>query len=152
MEARDILTAAEIDALRSGYDGAALSKMAADAIAGAHAPARGFLDFVTGTFYGKESDLPPRDRELVLITLFAARESSLFLGVHIYWGLMEGLTPATIAQALLLAGAYQGLPVFNESIGVLAKTLTALKELLTPSTGVGAANVIAALAKILGSR
>ncbi len=57
----------------------------------------------------------------------------LFLAIHIYWGLMEGLSPADIGWTQLLTGAYEGIDKYSNGVSVLSTTLTAMKSVL-PAT------------------
>lgn len=61
--------------------------------------------------------------------MLAGRQEALTLGVHIYWGLMEGMTSDEVAHTLVLAGAYQGVPVYATGLLVLEKVTGLLKGL-----------------------
>ena len=70
----------------------------------------------------RSTPLAPRDRERCLIVMLAERHQTLTLGIHIYWGLMEGLHLPEICQTLLLAGGYSGIDTYSMGLR-LSETL-----------------------------
>lgn len=129
----EILTAEELEALRADYDPKLLSDVATKALVDKF-PASGlwvntiqkilFKDPENG---GKPLlDLGGRERELCLITLMSAQHLGLELGIHVYWGMMEGLEPGQIAALMTLVGVYAGLSRFEAALSVMTKTMKAL--------------------------
>jgi alkylhydroperoxidase/carboxymuconolactone decarboxylase family protein YurZ len=128
-----ILTKQELKALRGAYDASLLSDLATQAVVDKF-PASGLW---VGTiqrilFEDPENGGKPLlqigapERELCLIALMSAEGMRLELGVHIYWGLMEGLKPKQIAALMTLVGVYAGLDRFNAALGVMTTALRAL--------------------------
>ena len=97
-----------------------------------------YMDAIQEAFYGA---LPPddaawprsllsvKDRERVLIALLGARAERLFLAIHAYVGLMEGISPDEVAHILFLAGIYGGVSSFTAGIDTVVKVLEVLEAL-----------------------
>ena len=97
----------------------------------------GFLRTLEEQFFRRASDQTPeqyrefaRQRESQLITLFliSSRGQGFFLSIHVYWGLMMGLSPTEVVRQLLLVGMYGGIPVLNAGQMTLERTLLYLKR------------------------
>jgi len=129
-DVREILGEPELARLRAGYDRDAMNRAALDALISPFPPARAFAEFVVGHFYDAER-WPPDRRELCLITYFTVEGGNdhVNLGTHIYWGLMEGLSPEVIGDTILLASVYSGIDNYTNGIGVLRRVLTVLREI-----------------------
>jgi len=157
-----ILTAAELAAFRSGFSIERLNQLARLAV-GAQFPAAlptlnmmifthtgGPIEGAQAPSAGALSELPSpsllsgQERERVIIALMTANplDTSL-LAIHIYWGLMEGLSPEEIAWTQLLTAAYCGIDKFTIGQKTLATTLLAMRSCL-PRTDVD--SVLAAIA------
>lgn len=81
-----------------------------------------------------ESSLEPRDRERCLIAIFTSHDQEGYaMPIHIYWGLMVGLSVREIADTVALAGGYGGLPVFINGMDRLASVLAFLAEAAGPT-------------------
>ena len=52
----------------------------------------------------------PKDRERCLIAILASRDAGLNLALHIYVGLMEGLSPMDMADIIFLGDLHGGRP------------------------------------------
>jgi len=149
----EILTSEQVDAIRKGYDRELMNRAAAHAIVSPYPRAQAFADFLTTHFY--DSDRWPGDRrEQCLITYFTSHSAgnAFNLGVHLYWGLMEGLDVPTIADTILLTSAYAGIDNYSNAIGVLKKVLTLLSSLVTsedPEKAVACANVVGKIRALL---
>jgi hypothetical protein len=97
----------------------------------------GFIDTLEAQFYQRASNQTPeqyrefaRQRESQLITLFLvySRGQGFFLSIHVYWGLMMGLSPTEVTRQLLLVGMYGGIQVLNAGQMTLERTLLYLKR------------------------
>jgi hypothetical protein len=148
-----ILTPEQIDAFRGGFDLKWLNATALATVAGQFHGAVPTTQMLLDTFFVQpfpyqhptghgpgapippiHAEIPPKERERVVIALFTGMPfSNLFMAIHIYWGLMEGLTPNDIAWTQLLTSTYRGINVFTNGVGVLASTLNAMKSVL-PAT------------------
>jgi alkylhydroperoxidase/carboxymuconolactone decarboxylase family protein YurZ len=135
-----ILTAEELEQLRKNYDSAAIVSASMDSIVGAYSGAAGFMDVLSKQFYTDPSQprsepgvsslsFDPAARERILIAVLTIRlgGQGRFLAVHLYWGLMVGLSVQEIADQLLLIGMYVGLPNFTASIATFQTLLKELK-------------------------
>ena len=67
-------------------------------------------------------------RELILISVLGRQGNAYFLAIHIYWGLMEGLSVSAIANTLLLTSWYEGISLWSAQSGTLRTTLDVLKQ------------------------
>lgn len=124
----EILTAAELQALRAAYDADAVLALKVRVTSSsfpAHAP---WAEAIRDTFYS-EGSLTPAQRELSLVTLLAYRGPALPFATHVYTGLMEGLSVAEICGAIGLAGCYAGLTAYTEGMAVVRKTLNVMKRM-----------------------
>jgi len=66
------------------------------------------------------------NRERCLVTLLAAHGNAFQLAVHVYVGLMEGITPEELADLVFLAGIYAGIARMTESLDTANATLEVL--------------------------
>jgi alkylhydroperoxidase/carboxymuconolactone decarboxylase family protein YurZ len=169
-----ILTPEQLDAFRRSYSNAWMNEKAYASVAGSFLQAGPTEQLVIATWTtprwpdaphlgparlpppgtpinavpSMPTELPPKERERVIIGLLTANPtSSMFLAIHVYWGLMEGLTPAEIGWVQLLTGAYEGIDKYSNGVGVLAQTLNAMAALYASDpTKIGSAEVFGALA------
>jgi alkylhydroperoxidase/carboxymuconolactone decarboxylase family protein YurZ len=79
----------------------------------------------------KKAELNESDRERCIIALLAVQGGQFTLALHIYLGLMVGVSPQEIAHVLLLSGVYGGVNRFADAMFVHVKTLTELNKLTT---------------------
>jgi alkylhydroperoxidase/carboxymuconolactone decarboxylase family protein YurZ len=111
---------------------------------------REYIDAIEHAFYPKDGadsvsspepfTLSIRERELCLIVLLSTHHSQHNLAVHIYLGLMEGISPQEIGNLLLLNGVYSGVPAFANGLRTAAMTLIALARAATENTAEPADN------------
>jgi alkylhydroperoxidase/carboxymuconolactone decarboxylase family protein YurZ len=93
-----------------------------------------YIADIRQAFYDSGAPMKPRDRERCLIAVLAARDAGLNLALHIYIGLMEGLTPQEIADVIFLGGVYTGVDRISDGLGALVKTLATLKNVSNGGT------------------
>ena len=74
-------------------------------------------------------ELDPDDRERCIIALLASQGAQFTLAMHIYLGLMLGVTPQEISHVILLSGVYTGAGRFTDGMMVNLKTLQTLADL-----------------------
>jgi ubiquinone/menaquinone biosynthesis C-methylase UbiE/alkylhydroperoxidase/carboxymuconolactone decarboxylase family protein YurZ/uncharacterized protein YbaR (Trm112 family) len=99
---------------------------------------REYITAIGNAFYGplpddritKRDELSTADRERCLIALLAAQAADGNLAVHIYLGLMNGLSTGEIAHILFLAGTYSGVNMLNNALNAEIATLKVLKGLV----------------------
>jgi len=133
-----VLSNEEVTSLRSGYDRSVMNALVERSISGIHPPAAPWMGFIMSELYGPDAALDPRDREILVIGLLAGRREFGTLAVHLYWGLMEGLSPAELAQVLTISGTYTGVSNFVQGTRVAHRTLGLLKEHAVTDTSVPA--------------
>jgi alkylhydroperoxidase/carboxymuconolactone decarboxylase family protein YurZ len=93
--------------------------------------AQAYTDAINDVFYGplpldtatSRSLLSEQDRERCVIALLASQGGGGTLAIHVYIGLMVGLSPKEIGHILLLAGVYTGVNRFAVAIFDTLKTL-----------------------------
>lgn len=128
-----ILHPDEVRALRQGYDAELLSNLATQALVSKF-PASGLWVHTIQRILFEDPDnggrplldLAAKERELCLITLMSAQHLGMELGVHVYWGIMEGLEPKEIAALMTLVGVYAGLSRFEAALTAMQKTVRAM--------------------------
>ena len=113
---RTLITADELARLRAAYDSKAMNEGARKATSAPFPPSSTFVDAVINTFYGPSAVIPAVRREQVLIAIIASHAGMRrILAVHLYWGLMEGLSIEEICATLLLVGTYDGIDNYSEA-------------------------------------
>ena len=85
------------------------------------------------------------DRERCLIAILAGRGADLNFAIHVYMGLMHGLTPEEIANVLFLVGVYTGVDNFAQGLKAEVTVLETLATVAADGASLGAAAVLAAL-------
>ncbi|WP_224364562.1 hypothetical protein [Hyalangium versicolor] len=137
----EILGSRELQKLRDHFDEAVLCDMAR--VLGKKLPdSKWFVDGILDQFYSK-AKLPVTEeykqfaarRESQLITLFLvfSRGQGVFLGIHLYCGLMMGMSPEELTQHVMLVGVYGGIAVLNTGLTTLERLFTLLKGLAAPN-------------------
>ena len=124
-ETHELLSDEALATLRAGYDAELMLRMATTALTAVDPEARDLLRFVDERLY-RTARMAPIDRERCIITLQVAQGHAMPLAMHVYWGLMEGLSVDEVRQIVLLAGTYGGLPTFTAGTFVLKATLALL--------------------------
>lgn len=144
---RTHLTDASVTALVAAYNPKTMLDASRLAVALPFPPNEGYVEWIINNLYDGER-IASKDRERTLIALLASQTtgSSLLLAVHLYWGLMEGLSIAEIADTLALAGVYMGLPHYTAALDTLRDTLKTLREVTAkPGAALDAMSVVGAL-------
>jgi alkylhydroperoxidase/carboxymuconolactone decarboxylase family protein YurZ len=152
----DVLSHDQIAALQAGYhkEPGALADFAVAAYSGLYkAGSPAFSAFVSSAFTHR-GNTPPSlgirgaDRERSIIALLAGQGATSELAIHLYWGLAEGLVVEDLCQIMLLVGGYSGYSRYTTGLGVLARTLGALKGLFPAAGPVAPVAPLDALAAI----
>ncbi len=128
-----VLTQEELDFLKSGYLEGAMMASTRETLGRMHPAATGALaamvDAVYRTDLGPEH---PRNRERILIALLTGHHPAE-LAIHVYWGLMVGLTADDIGQILLATCGYNGVASYTVSLLTVKRTLEVLKAQVAAS-------------------
>lgn len=146
-----ILSPETLAALRKQYSPDFMLAASRGAVAAPHPASAPYVEAVIAGFYNP-TRMPPRDRERVLVALLASQSNapSLLLAVHLYWGLMEGLTVADLADTLGLSGVYTGLGHYTAGLKTLRATLDTMVELASkPDARLEPAVIVATLSSRL---
>jgi alkylhydroperoxidase/carboxymuconolactone decarboxylase family protein YurZ len=77
---------------------------------------------------GLPNRLSTEDRERIILALLASRGGGYTLAIHVYLALILNITPAEIANILLLTGIYTGISNFTNCLFELEKTLGMLRD------------------------
>lgn len=123
-----ILSPRELKLLRLGYDGATAYNMALGSLA---APIPGAGPWVTeaGSYFFKdETHMSAKRRELCVLSMLTTMRAPDQLAIHVYWGLMVGLTVDEVCDALFLGGDYAGIAAFNIAIKTAGLSLASLHQ------------------------
>lgn len=100
-----------------------------------YSDSRPYVQAVLATYFDDarrdpdDFELDADDRERCIIALLAAQGGQFTLAIHIYLGLMLGITLQEIAHVILLSGVYTGVNRFAEGMFVHVKTLQTLAGL-----------------------
>jgi alkylhydroperoxidase/carboxymuconolactone decarboxylase family protein YurZ len=134
----DSLSKHQLLALRDAYQRDTMMGALSKGMPGIDARTTQYIGDIRQAFFNNDSPMKPKDRERSLIAVLAARDAGFNLALHIYIGLMEGLTPREIADIIFLGGIYTGVDRISDGLGALVKTLAALKglsdgEMCTPN-------------------
>jgi alkylhydroperoxidase/carboxymuconolactone decarboxylase family protein YurZ len=113
---------------RSAFDPNRMSSANVAALARAHPKMRAWAEETTATFFGPTSVLSARDRERCIIALLVGTGTPLSLAVHIYWGLMEGITLEEVRETIALVVCYAGLPRCAQGLLVLDRVSRVLVD------------------------
>jgi 4-carboxymuconolactone decarboxylase len=82
---------------------------------------RPFQDFITRYAWGEiwaRPGLTRKERSIVTLTVLAAMQHETELAMHVKAALRNGLTEEQIAEVLLQAGLYAGVPAANRAFAV----------------------------------
>lgn len=118
---RTLLPDAALAKLRQAYDPAVMSAANVGALATAYPPLGPWAAETAGTFFERPGPLSAKDRERCVIAFLALTGPPMSLGVHVYWGLMEGLGVDEICHVMALAACYGGLPKVAQGLIVVEK-------------------------------
>lgn len=95
-----------------------------------------FQDYITSAVWGGIWTRPGLDRptrSAITLAVLTALGHETELALHVRAALRTGLTPAQIAEVLLQAGAYAGVPAANRAFAVAQRVLAELGAEDTPS-------------------
>jgi hypothetical protein len=141
-----ILSDAQVAKLRADYVAEVMLASGRNSVANAFPPAAGYVHWVIGHLYDPAT-MPPKERERCLIALLAQSDPASFtLAIHVYWGLMEGLSVTDILTTLALTGAYAGMQRYATGQATTRRALATLAKLLaTPDARLDPGSIVLAL-------
>lgn len=124
----DTLDDDAIARLRKGYDRALMHGIVKRTLNVPYPPVTPWTDFLMDDLYAHDGALDPAQRELIIISQLCGQALVAPLATHIYWGLVEGLSPAEIAQCIVLSGTYAGAQKYVIGIRVMQQMMNMLAE------------------------
>jgi alkylhydroperoxidase/carboxymuconolactone decarboxylase family protein YurZ len=128
---RTQLSDGSLAVLRGHYDRAAMLQAASSPCSVLYPPLDPWMRETAGTIY-ERSHLAPRDRERCIIALLIAGGGlQISLAIHIYWGLMEGLSIDDVCQTIGIVGAYGGMQRAAFGMAILQRVLALLDNTVT---------------------
>jgi alkylhydroperoxidase/carboxymuconolactone decarboxylase family protein YurZ len=127
----DVLQPEQLEMLRKAYRSEDVIQILSKGIPGLDERTAGYINAIRSAFY-EGTAMQPRDRERCLIAVLASRDAGLNLAIHIYIGLMEGLSPQEIADVIFLGGIYTGVDRISDGLAAEVTTLTALAQVAPP--------------------
>ena len=160
LKVEDLIGADAIERLRDAYDDAEVARLLEVLTPSSYPGAEKIFSSIVNTYYRgldldpDDEDLTPADRQRCVVALQAGRGEELPLSIHLYIGLMEGISPSQLAHIILLAGVYNGVPVAFKGIDVLKRTLASLAALaadVQPNSDVPAMLVLKTLKGAMAS-
>lgn len=128
-----VLTPEDLQALRAGFADERMRALLTQVLRASYAPMAGYLDWFDGALHGSEA-LPPRERERVLIALLCTQPGDAALAVHLYWGLMTGLSETEVVHTLMLCAAYLGVPAYSRAALLFEQVLQLLRARVREGT------------------
>jgi alkylhydroperoxidase/carboxymuconolactone decarboxylase family protein YurZ len=140
----DVLQPPQLEMLRKEYREQDAVQILSSGIPALDDRTAEYINSIRRAFY-EGTAMEPEDRERCLIAVLASRDAGLNLAIHIYLGLMEGLSPAEIADVVFLGGIYTGVDRISDGLAAEMKTLTVLAEVATPPSSCAVAQVMQAL-------
>lgn len=133
-DVRKILPVEGLARLREAWRRApnALTNNARERIVLPYPPAGEGFNVLGDHAFKRVEGIAPKERERCIIAVLTSKdlESGFILPVHLYWGLMEGLDPADIAETLFLGAVYSGIANYLSGIGRFQSILRLLAELV----------------------
>lgn len=148
----DLLTDAELTALRAGYDRKRMVEDVRTTLEVAWPDATPLVESVLVGFYlpqkGGKWRMPPATRERVVLSLLANGAGQPFdVAAHVYWALMEKLSVQEVLDTILLTASYGGVARYTDNFKLTAFVLGLLKGLVAE----GVTDCSAVMARISAS-
>ena len=101
------------------------------AVAGTDTFTEPFQEFITKAAWGEvwaRPGLDRRSRSMITLAVLTAMRAEGEIAMHVRAALGNGLTPADIAEVLLHASVYAGIPAGNAAFAVAQRTLAEVME------------------------
>jgi hypothetical protein len=146
-----VLSSEQLDWLRRDYRNADMVQLLSSGIPGLDDRTAGYIASIRKAFYDASDDImSAEERERCLIAVLASRDAGLNLALHIYCGLMEGLSPQEIADVIFLGGIYTGVDRISDGLATEMRTLAVLAEAAVPPRFLTVMEVVEALKAAFG--
>ncbi|MCB9526544.1 MAG: hypothetical protein H6702_24650 [Myxococcales bacterium] len=146
-ELLEILSDADLAALRAGYDYTVMEAAFTASVIAPYGPGGAWVKAQTDHFYALErmsgEGMAPVDRERCVLAILAPRGGTE-LAIHVYWGLALGLSVRDLLDIFFLAGTYGGVPAYKTGLDSLRAVLPKLKAAVDAGHA-GTAAVLGAL-------
>lgn len=113
-----LITNEQISLLKQGYDDALFFKLAMASLSGPFPQAEPWIEGSGAYFFGTDKNMGRTHRELCTISVLTAMRCPDQLLIHIYWGLMVGLSVNQMADAMFLGGHFGGVAGYNTALKV----------------------------------
>lgn len=123
---RTLLSDEALARLRAAYDSVVMLNANVRAMSETYPPLAAWLRSTGEELFGHGAVLAPRDRERCIIAVLARSSPPLSFAMHLYWGLMEGLSVNEVCATVSLVACYGGLPELSHSTRVLGRVLRVL--------------------------
>jgi alkylhydroperoxidase/carboxymuconolactone decarboxylase family protein YurZ len=128
------LSDVQLATLREAYSREQMTQILSSGMPSSYEPTTAYIDAIRTAFYDRTQEMAPKDRERCLIAILVSRDAGLNLALHIYHGLMVGLTPKEIADVIFLGGIYTGVDRISEGFFAATRVLTVLALLVGNSS------------------
>lgn len=116
----------QIATLKLGFDNALCVKLAMASLSGPIPAAEPWVSGPGDYFFATDRNMGPTHRELCILSTLTALRCPDQLAIHVYWGLMVGLTVNQIGDAIYLGGDYGGIAAYNSAVKAAQITLQSL--------------------------
>jgi len=126
-----VLQPGQLEMLRAQYVDADMIQILSSGMPGLDERTTGYINAIRSAFY-EGCTMAPSDRERCLIAVLASRDAGFNLAIHIYIGLMTGLSPQEIADVIFLGGIYTGVDRISDGLAAEVRTLTVLAGIAVP--------------------
>ncbi len=134
-EVAALLTRRAVRSLRGGYDREVMAATATAALVRDFPESEDYVTAIHDSLFGggegrrsrSLAGLTAKEREVGLIVLLASQRASMELAIHIYWGLMEGITTQEVAGLMMVTGVYAGIGKQTAGMKVMRSALNALQ-------------------------
>ena len=113
--------------LRLGFDGQVAYAMALGSLS---APVPGAAPWVeaSGAYFFKDAaHMSAQRRELCVLSVLTSLRAPDQLAIHVYWGLMVGLSVTQVGDAIFLGADYAGIACFDTGLKVAKAALSNLE-------------------------
>ena len=146
-----VLLDGQLEILRQAYSEADMTQILSSGIPGLDKRTASFIGTIRQAFYDtSQRTMEPKDRERCLIAILASRDAGLNLALHMYVGLMVGLSQQEIADIIFLGGIYTGVDRISDGLAAEVRMLEVLSQLAVDPTACTVPRVLQAMMAAFG--